>query len=176
MFNFYSSGHFLAVLVPPPKSNFNAYHYCQRILITASVSMYESEVAAVRASASSISICGADVACCLYPAAAAVQPVPLDTLLRSWYLYNCTPCPFQYSSSQLIVDTCVSFCTAVSHSCSCSLCYFAALLFATLQDGSEYYWLRWIYWSWYWTEKEMKMLIQYPCLWLLPFVQGDLLV
>ena len=79
--------------------------------------------------------------CCLYPAA--VQPVPLNTLLCSWYLYNCTPCPFQYSSSQLIVDTCVSFRTAVPHSCSCSLCYFATLLlcclsFVTLQDGSEY--------------------------------------
>ena len=104
------------------RSNFKAYYYCQRTLITASVSIYESEIAAVRASASSISICGADVACCLYPAA--VQPVSLNTLLRSWYLYNCTPCPFQYSSSQLIV--CVSFHTAVPHSCSCSLCYFAA--------------------------------------------------
>ena len=170
MFSFYSPGHFLAVFVLLPKSDFKAYYYCQRTLITASVSMYESEIAAVRASASSISICGADVACCLYPAAAAVQPVSLNTLLRSWYLYNCTPCPFQHSSSQLIVDTCVSFCTAVSHSCSCSLCYFAALLlmllellerFATLQDVSEYLSLKWIYWFWYWTEKEMKMLIRY---------------
>ena len=173
MFNFYSSGHFLAVLVPPPKSNFNAYHYCQRILITASVSMYESEVAAVRASASSISICGADVACCLYPPAA-VQPVSLNTLLCSWYLYNCTPCPFQYSSSQLIVDTCVSFCTAVSHSCSCSLCYFAALLLCCLSalllcrtDESISCWNEYIGLD---IEQKKEMLIQYSCLWWLPFV------